>query len=68
MCKFKCPHLNCKHSFLTKKGMLIHAGTCKWKDEFELERVLSHRGPVTNRSYLVKRKDYADEETAGSTA
>ena len=41
LCKFKFPHL-------------IHAGTCEWKDEYEIEGVLKHRGPVTNRSYLVK--------------
>ena len=39
LCKFKCPHLNCNHNFLTRKGILIHAGTCEWKDDYEIERV-----------------------------
>lgn len=64
LCKFKCPHLNCDHTFLTKRGMMIHAGTCQWKDEYEIERVLNHRGPITNRSYLVKWKGYSDDENS----
>ena len=67
ICKFKCPHLNCNHSFMTKKGMLIHAGTCQWKDEFEMDKIISHRGPITNRSYLVKWKGYTDEENSWVT-
>ena len=42
LCKFMCPHLNCNQNFLTRKGMLIHAGTCEWKDEYEIEGVLNH--------------------------
>ena len=37
-CKFKWPQLNYTHNFLTKKGIWIHDGTCKWKDEYELEK------------------------------
>ena len=44
--------------------MLIHAGTCEWKDEYEIEGVLNHRGPVTNRSYLVKWKGYSNDENS----
>ena len=25
VCKYVCPHLNCEHRFLTKRGMQIHA-------------------------------------------
>ena len=26
---FVCPHLNCDYHFLTKRGMLVHAGRCE---------------------------------------
>ena len=29
VCKFTCPHLNCGYKFLTKSGMLVHAGRCE---------------------------------------
>ena len=64
LCRFRCPHLNCNHSFLTKKGMMIHAGRCQWKDEFEIESIVSHRGPVTSRSYLVKWKGYPESDNS----
>ena len=67
LCRYECPHLNCDHSFLTKKGMLIHAARCEWKDEFEIERIVSHRGPVTSRSYLVKWKGYTDNDNSWVT-
>ena len=64
LCKFKCPHLNCDHSFLTRKGMLVHAARCEWRNEFELEKIVNHRGPITRRSYLVKWKGYPEDENS----
>ena len=58
-CKFICPHLNCGFKFFTKAGMKIHAGTCDWKEEFEVDHILDHRGPVTARQYLIRWKDYS---------
>ena len=57
-CKFTCPHLNCGFKFMTKTGMKIHAGTCEWKDEFEVDHIADHRGPVTARQYKVRWKNY----------
>lgn len=41
---------------MTKKDMLIHDGRRKWKDEFEVEKIVDHRGSITRRSYLIKWK------------
>ena len=56
--KFVCPHLNCGFRFFTKRGMQAHAGRCEWRNEFEIERILAHRGPVHARQYLVRWKNY----------
>ena len=62
LCRFKCPHLNCDHSFLTKRDMQIHASRCKRKDEYEMEEIVDHMGPLTGRSYLIKWKGYSEKE------
>ena len=48
-CKFTCPHLNCGFKLISKAAMLIHAGHCKWKNEFEVSKIVSHRGPTVAR-------------------
>ena len=55
------------YAYSNIRGMLIHAGRCEWKDEFEIERIVSHRGPVTNRSYLIKWKGYSEVENSWVT-
>ena len=64
VCKHKCPHLNCNYTFMTKRGMQIHASRCEWRNEFELEKIVSHRGPVTSRSFLIKWKGYPESENS----
>ena len=46
VCKFTCPHLNCGFKFRTKAGMVIHAGRCEWRNKFEVESIIDHRGPT----------------------
>ena len=41
--------------------MLVHAGRCEWKEEFEIERILSCKGEVWKRQYLIHWKDYTHE-------
>jgi hypothetical protein len=38
--------------------MLVHAGSCRWKDEYEIERVLECKGPTYARKYKIRWKDY----------
>ena len=41
-CKHKCPHLNCKFSFFSRRGLLIHMGKCKWRKEYLFDRILDY--------------------------
>ena len=57
-CKFTCPHLNCNFKFMTKSGLRIHMSRCEWRDEFEVERIVQHRGAVVSRQYKVRWKNF----------
>lgn len=61
VCKFVCPHLDCRFRFRTKGRMLVHKGKCTQAKEYELERILDCKGEVYARQYLVKWKDYPEE-------
>ena len=61
VCKFQCTHLHCNHCFATKRGLTIHKAKCKWKTEFEVDKIVNHKGPVTGRKYLVRWKNYTHE-------
>ena len=58
ICKYHCPHLNCGFQFLTQHGM---KGRCEWKDEFEVEAIVGHRGPTVARQYKIRWKGYGPE-------
>ena len=58
VCKFTCPHLNCGFKFRTKAGMMVHAGKCEWKNEFEVQSIIDHRGPTIASQYRIRWKDY----------
>ena len=60
--KFVCPHLNCGFRFFSKRGMLAHASRCEWKNEFEVERILSCRGPLCSRQFKIRWKGYLEED------
>ena len=42
--------------------MMIHAGKCEWKDEFEVDRLLACEGHICSRKYLVRWKGYGADE------
>ena len=58
VCKYVCPHLNCEHRFLTKRGMQIHASRCEWRDEFVVDRIMDHKGKLAQRKFLISWKGY----------
>ena len=60
-CNHVCPHLNCGFRFLTERGEKIHSGKCKWRHDFEVEKILNCEHPPTNRKYLIKCEDYSIE-------
>ena len=41
--------------------MKVHAGRCEWRDEFEVEAIVGHRGPIVTRQYKIKWKGYSSE-------
>ena len=53
-CKFKCPHPGCNHTFLTKRGLSIHAGRCQWQNEFVIEKILEHKGDLVKRQFKIR--------------
>ena len=62
VCKFECPHTGCNFKFNSKRGMQVHAGRCRWKDECELEKIVECVGPILKRRYKVRWKGYGPEE------
>ena len=61
VCKFECPHMHCNFRFHTMHGLKVHAGRCKWKDEFEVEKIVGHRGPIVARQYKIRWKGYSSD-------
>ena len=56
VCKFQCPHLNCGFRFMTKHGLNVHTGKCEWRNGYEVEKIVGHRGPVVVRQYKIRWK------------
>ena len=62
-CKYTCPHVNCGYKFKTKHGMRVHAGKCKHKNVFVVERLLGHEGnDLFARRYLVRWEGHGPKE------
>ena len=61
-CKYTCPHLHCGFKFLTRRGMLVHAGRCEWKDEFEIDGILDCKGDIYCRRYKVRWTGYTADD------
>ena len=54
ICKFKCTHLHCDQCFTTKRVLTVHKTKCKWKEEYEVEKIINHKGPVTVRKFVIR--------------
>ena len=69
-CKFECPNLGCSFVFASKKGLNIHMSKCEWSNEYEVDKIVGHKDPLTSRKYKVSWKGYNEEwdtwETRGS--
>ena len=63
VCKFECPNIGCRRVFFNKRGMRCHAGKCKWKDEYFVEKILNARGPECSakQEFLIRWKGYGSE-------
>lgn len=47
--------------FASKKGLNIHKSKCVWTDEFEVNKIVGHKGPITSRKYKVSWKGYSEQ-------
>ena len=61
VCRFTCPHLNCGFKFMSMAGLRVHMGRCSWKDEYEVDKIVAHRGAVVSRQYKVRWKNYSPD-------
>ena len=63
VCKFTCPNVGCTKVFFNKRGMRCHAGRCKWRDEYLVEKILDVRGPAqsSQQQFLIQWKGYGEE-------
>ena len=61
VCKYTCPHLNCGFKFTSLAGLRVHMGRCSWKDEYEVDKIVGHRGAMVSRQYKVRWKDYSSD-------
>ena len=64
LCKVKCPHIGCEKVFFNVHGMKCHAGRCRWKKEYEVDRVMDVRGEegTAAREFLIRWKGYGPED------
>jgi len=60
VCKYTCKNAGCNMVFQNTHGAKCHAGKCKWKHAFEMDRIIKVKGtPGTNKcKYLIRWKGY----------
>ena len=61
VCKHTCPHVGCDKVFFNKHGLHCHAGKCKWKQWFVVERILDTRWTNRKREFKIRWSGYAAE-------
>ena len=63
VCKFVCPNIGCTRVFFNKRGIQCHAGKCKWRDEYLIDKILGARGPArsSKQEFLIRWKGYGSE-------
>ena len=40
---------------------MVHAGRCEWRHEFEVDKIVGHRGPVVVRQFKIGWRGYNSE-------
>ena len=63
VCKHACPHVGCHKVFFNMHGCKVHAGKCRWRDEFIVDRILKVKGDIgtPRRRFLVRWHGYGPE-------
>ena len=61
VCKFKCTNIGCNKVFKNLHGMKCHAGRCRWRDFYHIDKILAVRGAIGQREFLIKWDGYGPE-------
>ena len=63
-CKYTCPNPGCNKVFFNAHGCKCHAGRCKFKDHFYVDKLLAVRGSTGSpkREFLVRWEGYGPED------
>ena len=63
-CTFKCPHIGCERVFHNAHGCKCHAGKCRRKNWYEVEKILDVQGGTgsPDRKFLIRLKGYGPED------
>ena len=61
VCKFKCTNIGCNRVFRNAHGLKCHAGKCRWRGFYHIEKILAVRGQTGQREFLIKWEGYGQE-------
>ena len=64
VCKFECPHAGCSRVFHNAHGCKCHAGKCRFKNFYAVDKILAVRGDTgsTKREFLIRWQGYGPED------
>jgi hypothetical protein len=63
VCKVVCPNIGCNKVFFNVHGAKCHAGRCKWRDTYNIERILAVSGATgsARRRFKIRWAGYGPE-------
>ena len=64
ICKFKCTNVGCSRVFHNVHGAKCHAGKCRWRQYYLIDKLLDVRGEVGKREFLVQWAGYGREHNS----
>ena len=64
VCKVVCPNLGCDKVFFNAHGAKCHAGRCKWRNTYNIDRILAVRGATGSpkRRFKIRWAGYGPED------
>ena len=64
VCTFTCPHVGCSRVFYNAHGCKCHAGKCRYKNFYAVDKILAMRGKTGSkkREFLVRWQGYGPED------